>query len=149
MPHFGRMDETAMPEHEAALLRARLHLQSGRRRLRQGKLRAGIATMYDALYSAMRAYALDPANRQSLGGADRLEAAELYEALARAGAVDGVFDFAKLESLAEDAAAYAVPVYDLGYNPAWLIEGVESVMTQLGALPFDEATLPDELPGTF
>ena len=149
MPHFGRMDESAMPAHEAALLRARLHLQSGRRRLREGKLRAGVATIYDALYSAMQAYALGPANRQRFDGADRLEAGDLYKTLVRAGALDGGFDFARLEALVVDAADGGVPEYDHEYDSAWMVDGVESVMARLGALPFDESTLPPEPPGTF
>ena len=149
MPHFGRMDESALPPHEGALLRARLHLQSGRRRLREGKLRSGVLTVYDALYSAMRACALSPASGHGFADADNSGPQELYETLARAGVVDGRFEFARLEELAEKAMRDEVPVYDFGYDPAWLLEGVEKVMTELGALPFDEAGLLEEPPGTF
>jgi hypothetical protein len=36
----------------------------------------------------------------------------------------------------------------VGYD-ADLLAGIESVMTQLGVLPFDEASLPPEDPSTF
>lgn len=36
MPHFGLMDADALGPIEAPLMRARLHIRGGRRRLRQG-----------------------------------------------------------------------------------------------------------------
>jgi hypothetical protein len=143
------MDESKMPIHEGALLRARLHLRSGRRRLREGKLRAGVETIFDALYSAMRAYVLTPVNRNKFEGVDISSEQSLYEVLVGAGVLDGRFDFKRLEKMVEDALNEEIPVYDYGYDPAWLISGVESVMAQLGCLPFDESTLPAEDPATF
>jgi hypothetical protein len=143
------MDESKMPVHEAELLRARLHLRSGRRRLGEGKLRAGVETMYDALYSAMRAYVLNPTNRHRFEGVDISNEQALYEALVGAGALDGRFEFMKFKEMVEKAVNEKVPVYDHGYDPAWLISGVETAMTQLGGLPFDESTLTMEDPATF
>ena len=149
MPHFGHMDESKMSIHEGALLRARLHLRSGKRRLREGKLRAGVETIFDALYAAMRAYVMTPANRNRFEGVDINSEQALYEALVGAGVLDGLFDFRKFEKMVEDAVNEEVPVYDHVYDPAWLISGVESVLTQLGCLPFDESTLSVEDPATF
>jgi hypothetical protein len=143
------MDESKMPIHEAELLRARLHLRSGRRRLSEGKLRSGVETVYDALYSAMRAYALDPANRHRFEGVDIGSEQELHEALVGAGVLDGRFEFLRFKEMVERAVNEEVPVYDHEYDPVGLISGAESVMTQLGALPFDESTLPEEDPKSF
>ncbi len=49
MPHFGLMDEGSLGPVEGPLMRARLHIRGGKRRLRQGKIAAAIATLYDAL----------------------------------------------------------------------------------------------------
>jgi len=56
MPHFGLMNERNMGPVEGPFLRARLHMRGGKRRLRQGKIAAGIVTLYDALNAAMQAY---------------------------------------------------------------------------------------------
>lgn len=149
MPHFGHMDESKMPKHESALLRARLHLRSGRRRLLEGKLRSGVETIYDALYSAMLALVLAPVNHHSFKGVDISSEQALYDALVVAGVLDGRFDFTRFKEMVEQALNEEVPVYDHDYDPAWLISGAESVMTQLGWLPFDESTLPNEDPATF
>ena len=88
MPHFGLMDEYKMEPHEAALMRARLHIRSGMRRLRQGKLREGLLTLYDSLYSGMRFYILSPENKDRFDGAEGIQRTEemaLYELLRSAG----------------------------------------------------------------
>jgi len=38
---------------------------------------------------------------------------------------------------------------DRAVDAAGILEGVESVLTELGVLPFDERELPPEDPGTF
>lgn len=149
MPHFGHMDESKMTDYEADLLRARLHLRSGKRRLLEGKLRSGVATVYDALYSAMRAYTVAPANYSSFKGVNTGDAQVLYEALVGAGILDGRFEFAKFMEMVENAADDILPEYDFRYDPAWIIESLVPVMTQLGVLPFDESSLPLEKPGDF
>jgi len=45
----------------------------------------------------------------------------------------------------EEEASEEIP----GYDYRWILEGVESVMTQLGVMHFDEAALPPEYPKTF
>ncbi len=149
MPHFGHIDESKMEIHEADLFRARLHLRSGRRRLSEGKLRSGVETVYDALYSAMRAYVLSPANRQRFENIDIGSEQVLHDALVRAGVLDGRFEFLRFKEMVEEAVNEELPVYDHEYDPAWMISGVESIMIQLGALPFDETSLPKERPGDF
>jgi len=149
MPHFGHMDESKMTRSEADLLRARLHLRSGKRRLLEGKLRSGVETVYDALYSAMRAYVLSPANHHRFEYVDIGSEQELHAALVGAGVLDNRFEFLRFRELVEEALNEGLPVYDHEYDTTWLITGVESIMAQLGVLPFDEASLPKEDPEIF
>ncbi len=148
MPHAGLMNELALGPVEGPLLRARLHIRGGKRRLRQGKWSAGIAALYDALSSAMEWYAAEPERRRKLivcAGDDLNSDRELYRILVRSGVLDGAFDFAAFDSLTDRALNENIDVPDAGH----IVAGLESVMTQLGVLPFDEAGLPPEDPKTF
>jgi len=148
MPHFGLMDEEALGPVEGPLQRARLHIRGGKRRLRQGKLSAGIVTLYDALEGAMRSYVAEPGHLAKLDigkGGDLNNDKALYAALVRAGVIDGKFDFEAFDQLLERALNEEMP----GYDYQELLSGIEAVMTQLGVMPFDEALLPPEDPNTF
>lgn len=148
MPHFGLMDERLMGPVEGPLQRSRLHLRGARRRLRQGKISAGIVTLYDAVDAAMQAYAADPARRGRLNiqaGEDMNNEGTLYRILVRGRVLDGTFDFAAFDTLTELALHQQLAEYD--YLP--VLSGVETVLLQLGVMPFDEATLPPEDPGTY
>ncbi|HEY6012248.1 MAG TPA: hypothetical protein VIX18_12355, partial [Nitrospirota bacterium] len=130
------------------LQRARLHIRGGRRRLRQGKISAGIVTLYDALEGAMRYYIAGPGGNRALPvrqGENLNREKDLYAVLVRSGVLDGTFDFIEFDRLVEKALREEMPGYD--YRP--LLSGIESVMTQLGVMPFDEAALPPEDPRTF
>jgi hypothetical protein len=59
--------------------------------------------------------------------------------------LDGSFDFEAFDQLTEQALHQEL----VGYDTRYLLSGVESVMTQLGVLPFDETVLPPEDPKTF
>ncbi len=145
MPHFGLIDEYKMQPHEAALLRARLHIRSGMRRLRQGMLKEGLFTLYDALYSGMRFYILSPDNKNRFDGADAIQRTEemaLYKMLRHAGVVDGSFDFESFFVLMEKLIDGA----DVEINSAEALKGYDKLMTQLGVMPFDESALPAEDP---
>lgn len=147
MPHFGLMDETKMTQSDAALLRAKLHLRSGRDRLRQGKLSLGIVTLYDALVSAMRWYILSVERRRDLklGDIDYLKTDEdIYSVFVRSGIFDHCFDFDRFEALTS-----AAPEQELSdVNPEDIIQQVERLMTRLGVMPFDEKSLPPETPSS-
>ncbi len=148
MPHFGLMDEKKLGPVEGPLQRARLHIRGGKRRLRQGKIAAGIVTLYDALEGAMRYYVADAGNvaRLPAGAGDiRNDEKTLYAVLVRSGVLDGAFDFDAFDRLAERALNEELP----GYEYRELLAGLESVMTRLGVMPFDEASLPPEDPKTF
>jgi hypothetical protein len=147
MPHAGLMDEESLGPVEGPLQRARLHIRGGRRRLRQGKISAGIVTLYDALLAAMQAYAASQ-ERTRLNiwaGEDINNDKVLYSVLIRSGILDGKLDFYEFDRLTEKALNEEIPGYD--YHA--LLAGIESVMTQLGVMPFDETRLPPEDPKTF
>jgi hypothetical protein len=148
VPHFGLMNEQDLGPVAGPLQRARLHLRGGKRRLRQGKISAGIVTLYDALEGAMLSYAESPETGPRLKfqpGERRYDSKVLYAVLVRSGVLDGSFDFEAFDQLTEKALQQELA----GYNTRDLLAGVESVMTQLGVLPFDEAGLPPEDPKTF
>ena len=149
MPHAGLMDEKSLGPKEGPFLRARLHIRGGKRRLRQGKIAAGIVTLYDAVLAAMDSYVA------SLNGhgtvleirrdEDIRDEKVLYGALVRSRVLDGRFDFEAFNRLVERALDEEMS----GYDYQDILEGVESVMTQLGVMPFDESLLPPEDPKTF
>jgi hypothetical protein len=148
MPHFGLMNEAALGPLEGPLHRARLHVRGGKRRLRQGKIGAGIVTLYDALSAAMQWYVASPERKKGLAvlsGEDLNDDRTAYQVLVRSRALDGKFDFDGFDRLAERALDHEMP----GFDPGEVLRGVESVMTQLGVMPFDETALPPEDPATF
>ncbi len=149
MPHFGLMNtEDSFKSEEGAMLRARLHIRAGKRRLRQGKISSGIVTLYDALLFAMESYIMSHERREKLDireGEDLKNDRTLYAVLTRSGVLDGRFDYEAFDRLTGEEAAEEMP----GYDYKWILYGVESVMTQLGVMPFDEAALPPENPQTF
>jgi len=148
MPHFGLMDEKKLGPKEGSLQRARLHLRGGRRRLRQGKISAGIVTLYDAIEGAMQAYVADPLRKRALiikAGEDLNSEKTLFTVLVRSGVLNGTFDFDRFDQLTERALHEEIQNFD--YRE--LLLNVETVMMQLGVVPFDEALLPPEDPNTF
>jgi len=133
---------------EGALLRARLHIRAGRRRLRQGKVSAGIVTLYDALIFGLRWYLMVPERRKALGISESLDLTDekvMLRALESAGVLDNSFDLAAFDKLVDKAAYEEMPDYD--YRP--MLSQFESLMTQIEVMPFDEAALPPEDPSTF
>ncbi len=148
MPHFGLMGEKERDPVEGPLLRTRLHIRSGRRRLRQGKLAAGIATLADALNSAFRWYLATPGlgDQLAVGAGENLnDDRAVYQLLVRAGVLDGSFDFKAFERVVERALEQDTA----GIAEGEVLEGIERIMVQLGIMPFAEDKLPPEDPNTF
>jgi len=140
--------EESFTSEEGALLRARLHIRAGKRRLRQGKVSAGIVTLYDALLFALLRFTLSPELRKSLAmqeGEDLKDERVVYAALVRSGRLDGKFDYEGFEAIVEKASNEEMPDY---YYPPLLAE-FEELMAGLGVMPFDEGALPPEDPSTF
>jgi hypothetical protein len=146
VPHFGLMDETTMGKKEAALQRARLHIRGARRRLRQGKFAAGVATLYDALSFAMRWYVLSRGPSLKHDPTLNLEDTKaVFSLLVDAGVLRPSFEFDPFDRLLEEALSNELS--DLDWQ-AWL-ERIEALMSQLGVMPFDEGSLPPEDPATY
>jgi hypothetical protein len=142
------MDERALGSVEGPFQRARLHIRGGKRRLREGKISAGIVTLYDALLGAMEWYINSPENRQRIvikAGDDLNSEKTVYAVLVRSGVLNGAFDFEAFSRLTETALDEEMP----GYDYRDVLKGIEQVMTQLGVMPFDESRLPPEDPSTF
>ena len=143
MPHAGLMVEREMGPLEGPLLRARLHIRGGKRRIRQGKAEAGIVTLGDALSAAIE-YALD-LHAKDIPNQPFDYEHTAYKALVSAGIVSGRFDYAAFQLMVEDALAGIV---DAAILPA-RIAALDALMTELGIMPFDETALPPEDPKTF
>jgi hypothetical protein len=143
MPHNGLMNEQALGPVAAPLQRARLHIRGGRRRLREGKISAGIATIADALSAALEWRAAAGGNGHWRGNAEDERA--FYGELVRTGKVSGAFDFDAFDRLTERALNGELATLD----PPDLMHSFETLMIELGVMPFDEAALPREDPRTF
>jgi hypothetical protein len=147
MPHFGLMDEQKLGPVEGLRRRAQLHLRSGKRRLNQGRIAAGIVTLYDAVMAAMEFYAArsDTKKLAVNPGEDLNDENVLYDVLVRSGVLDGAFDFGAFDRLMENALIRELPGYD--YHA--LLKGVEGLMMKLEVMPFEESSLPPERPEQF
>ena len=141
------MDADALGPELAALQRARLHIRGGKRRLRQGKVSIGILTLYDAMLMALEWYFISPERRNTLlieEGEDLNNDRTAFDILRRSGRLDDSLDYEAFDLLAEKALTEEMP--DCDYTG--MLEGLESFMTQLGVMPFDEGGLPPEDPST-
>ena len=149
MPHFGLMStEDSFKKAEGALLRARLHIRGGKRRLSQGKISAGIVTLYDALIFALRWYFMAPEHREELRISEAVDLTDekaMIRTLVSSDVLDRSFDLRAFDKLVDKAAYEEMPGFD--YGP--MLGQFESLMTRLGVMPFDEAGLPPEDPSTF
>ncbi len=148
MPHAGLMNERELGPEQGPLMRARLHIRGGKRRLKQGKISAGIITLSDAINGALEWYIASPERKRNLiiRGTDNLNDDRIvYEILVRSKVLDGRFDFNAFDRLVEKALQEEMPDYD--YIDAF--KGIETVMIQLGVMPFDEESLPPEDPMTY
>jgi hypothetical protein len=147
MPHFGLMDEDKLGPEKGPLMRAKLHIRCGVRRLKEEKTSEGILTLYDALTSGMKWYLASPDRRKGLDirpGDDLTDDATMFDVLARSGVVKG-FDYESFDRLVAEALEKKIT----GFDYEDLLAGFQSAMTQIGVMPFDEGELPPEDPSTF
>ncbi len=148
MPHAGLMDERTLVPEEGPLLRARLHIRGGKRRLSEGKIAAGIVTLYDALNGAMEWYIASPERIKRLlitAGDNLNDDRSLYGVLVQSQVLDGGFDFDAFDRLVETALHEEMQ----DYNYREMLDGLEGVMIRLGVMPFEELALPPEDPETY
>jgi hypothetical protein len=148
MPHFGLMDEGKLSQEDAALQRARLHVRCGRRRMIERKYADGIATLYDAVLSGMRWFALttDPIHEELHRRGEYIfeDDEKLHDLLRESGAWPDNFDFPLLQRTLSDALDNCLENVDY----ALFLSHVELALESLGVTPFDEMSLPPEDPRT-
>jgi hypothetical protein len=143
MPHYGLMDSTQMSEEDAALMRARLHLRGGKRRLQEGLAVAGIVALYDALLFGMRYYIARQKRCEKIymvENADLWDAVAMFHILSRAGIFDDPYAIDRLSLIVERALWQESYSFDAH---AARVE-IENMLTKLGVMPFNESVLPSE-----
>lgn len=148
MPHFRLIDEDKMTREGAELLRTRLHIRGGRRRLLEGKEQDGLVTLYDALSHGLLYFEI----KQGSDKETEKDDGELFQrelAIARKLVHSGVLDdldfVTRLCSLTEQAIDGKVPHMNL----LEILKSMDNIMTRLGVMPFSEDDLPPEAPNTF
>ena len=136
MPHTGLIEDNLSPGDEA-LLRVKLHVQSGWDRLEKGEIADAIAVFYDAFVSAMWRYFISDELRTSLVIYEEDDLAEdrsLFEILKRTRIIDASFtktDFDYFSDLLDDVLEDRSVHLDVNTFQ----DKFENVMHQLGALP--------------
>jgi hypothetical protein len=124
-----------------ALLCARLYLRGGRRHLRAGYSKAGIAALYDAVLFGMRYYIVRHKSCTRLvENTDPWDAPALFHALARAGVFEDPLTLNRFSLMVERALwqeSYSMDVHST-------LAEVEKILLKLGVIPYHESSLPDE-----
>jgi len=139
MSHYDFINAPKMSDAEAALIRARRHLRSGKRYLQEGSSAAGIAAFYDAILFGMRYYIALHKGPESLAeSADHWDASALFHALARSGVFDDPLTFNRCSLMVERALWQGSFAFDAN---AMLVE-VEKILSRLGIIPFHGSSLP-------
>ena len=117
------------------------------RRVRENKLASGLATVYDAMLSAMRWYILTKL-KQELGdnGDEKLENERfVFSFLRRAGVLDETLN---LQFIVETVDR-ALMGEDVREDQQEVLTVITRFLTKIDILPFDESQLPPEDPSTF
>jgi hypothetical protein len=132
-----------MTDARMALLCARLYLRGGKRRLKAGYSRAGIAALYDAVLFGMRYYIARHKSCNSLGESiDPWDASALFHVLARAGVFENSLTFNHFSLMIERALWQESFSFDVDT----VVVEVETMLKKLGVLPFDKSAWPGESP---
>lgn len=138
---YKLMDAGKITDARTALIRARLYLRGGKRRLQAGSPAEGIAALYHAVLFGMRYYIARHKSCESwVKSIDPWDAAGLFHALARVGLFDDPLTFNRFSLMVERALWQGPLLFDID---ATLAE-VEMMLTKLGVPPFNEATRPHE-----
>jgi hypothetical protein len=143
MPHFRLIDEKKLGPSLFLLMRARLHIRGGKRRLQKGHVSLGLITLYDALISAMEWYIMLPEHKEKLRVSENDNLKDdncIFDVLVRSGVIDGRFSYDDFNRLVDRALKDELSSFD--YSD--VVRNVESVMHQLGVMPFDEHQLPPD-----
>jgi hypothetical protein len=152
MPHFGLMNPDEMKPAEAAIMRAKLHVRGGMRRISQGKIEAGIAALHDAIISAMQHYFFSTQLKEPFKITDTdfdiTDEIVLFNVLKESGIIDDTFreeDFTYLLTIIEKALDHQLN----DFNHKVYFEKYNNLMNQLEIIPYNEQELPPEDPTTF
>ncbi|MFX0050792.1 MAG: hypothetical protein ACFE8U_05800 [Candidatus Hermodarchaeota archaeon] len=152
MPHFGLMNPDEMKSAETAIMRAKLHVRGGMRRISQGKIEAGIAALHDAIISAMQYLFFSNQIEESLDKTDHdfdiTDEIVLFNILKKSGLIDETFreeDFTYFSIIIEKALDHQL--HD--FNQKVYLKKYNNLMNKLGIIPYDEQELPPEDPATF
>jgi hypothetical protein len=138
-------DTTKIMDARTALLCARLYLRGGKRRLRAGYSKAGIAALYDAVLFGMRYYIARHENCSPLvENTDPWDAPGLFHALARAGVFEDPLTLNRFSLMVERALWQES--YSIDANS--MLAEVEKMLLKLGVIPFPESSLPGGSPST-
>jgi hypothetical protein len=136
------MDETKMSREEGLLMRAKLHWRCGMRRMRQNNSSAGLSTLYDALFSAMRWYILKNFHYEPGDNTDEMLENErvVSSILRKSGILDSSFDLKFFETIVDKSLMGE----EVNFDPNEVLLQLDHFLTRLGMLPFDDSELPPE-----
>jgi hypothetical protein len=142
MPQHGIMDVPKMIKAEVALMCARLYLRDGKSYLREGSFTTGIAALYDAILFGMHYYIAEPACRASinLNSDDLWDHAALYHKLVMAGIFDDPNAFNHLSLIVERVLWQE----SYSFEANSVLAEVETMLSKLGVMPFNESILQSE-----
>ncbi len=143
MPHFEHTYNKNLEPGQELLMRVKLHIRGGKRRLREGKISLGILTLYDALNSAMQWYVTFAEHKKMLrimASDDLNDDSNLFDVLMRSGVIERGFSYDAFNELVDTALKKDMSSYD--YSD--IVKNIEFVMTQLGIMPFDKNELPPD-----
>lgn len=142
MQHQPSIDVTKLINAEAALLCARLYVQAGKRYLQEGSFSAGIAALYNAILFAMHYYIAEPAypGNMNLSRDDLWDHVALYHKLAKAGVFDDLNAFNLLSLIVERSLWQE----SFSFDAHSILTEVETMLSKLGVMPFNESILQSE-----
>jgi hypothetical protein len=141
MQLYNLTDTDKNMDSRTALLCARLYLRGGKRRLRAGYSKAGIAALYDAVLFGMRYYiARHKSCSPLVENTDPWDAPGLFHALARAGVFEDPLTLNRFSLMVERALwQESYPI-----DSDSMVAEVEKMLLKLGVIPFRESSLPGE-----
>jgi hypothetical protein len=131
-------DTSKITDARTALICARLYLRGGKRRLRAGYSKAGIAALYDAVLFGMRYYVASHQRCESwVANTDPWDAPGLFHALARAGVFDDPLLFHRFSLIVERALWHQ----SHSFEAEALLAEVERMLLKLGVMPLSNPGL--------
>lgn len=139
MTHLGLIDEK-LPEVDQCLLRARLYIRKGKKRIKKGEISTGIMVLYDAFIFSLYWYFLSDKMLKPLlinGNGTPNDEEHLYLILLSYGRISGTFDYDKFLKLTTKALNNKLnkPECEM------IIKEFDSFMEELEVIPYNENNL--------